>query len=313
MSVYNGEKYLKDAINSILSQSFRDFEFIIINDASTDKTADILKSYADKRIKIINNVVNIGLTKSLNKGISEARGIYIARMDADDISLQQRFAIQKRFLDEHQEIACVGTMTEVIDNQNNKTGQKSVINDSREIHFRSILANQIAHPTAMIRKEILNSVGNYNEDCYYAQDFELWSRICHSGFEITNIDKTLIRYRFHQESITQGGITKDKAYDFVKKIIMNNISNYMLIDENQTTIFLNSFHKHQINTIKELLAVLNILSKLQNKYIKKEKPDKQTTDKITSYIRNEKIKAFRWYFTIKIKKYCPGIMKLLKK
>ena len=114
MSVYNGEKYLREAINSILSQTFNDFEFLIINDGSTDGTADILKSYTDSRIKIINNEKNIGLTKSLNKGLKIAKGEYIARQDADDISMPERLKEEVAFLEIHKDYAVVGTFVKIL-------------------------------------------------------------------------------------------------------------------------------------------------------------------------------------------------------
>ena len=114
MSVYNGEKYLQEAIDSILEQTFKDFEFLIINDGSTDKTGEILESYHDLRIKIINNEKNIGLTKSLNKGLKLARGEYIARQDADDISMPERLEKEVEFLETHQDYAVVGAFAKII-------------------------------------------------------------------------------------------------------------------------------------------------------------------------------------------------------
>jgi len=109
MPVYNGEKYLNEAIDSILGQTFKDFKFLIINDGSTDGTADILKSYKDSRIKVTNNEKNIGLTKSLNKGLKMAKSEYIARMDADDISLPTRLQKQVEFMDSHPKVGVCGT------------------------------------------------------------------------------------------------------------------------------------------------------------------------------------------------------------
>lgn len=312
MAVHNGEKYITEAIDSILGQTYCNFEFIIINDASTDKTKDILNSYSDKRIRIINNNHNIGLTKSLNKGLLEANGEYIARMDADDIALPERFEMQHKFLDQNKDIMCIGGMTEIIDNSNNKTGSKRVISDPDEIRFRLLLANQIAHPTSMFRKNVIHDVGAYNNHYKYAQDFELWSRLTLHGYKICNLNKTLIRYRFHNESITQNDRTRDKAYEFVTQIIQNNISRYTTITRNEVEIFLRSFHKHNIQNITELLTVLKILSRIQNTYIEKENPDKTIKEKINKYIYNEKIKTLRWYATIKYKK-CLQIVKRISR
>ena len=115
MSVYNGEKYLREAIESILNQTFTDFEFLIVNDGSTDSSLEIILSYPDERIRVIRNDRNIGLTKSLNKALQQAKGEYIARQDADDISLQNRFEEQLIYLEKHPEVALLGTSAYKID------------------------------------------------------------------------------------------------------------------------------------------------------------------------------------------------------
>ena len=150
MSVFNSDKYLHEAIDSILKQTFTDFEFIIINDASTDSSVNIIKSYNDIRIVLIENETNIGLTNSLNKGIKRATGKYIARMDADDIALPFRFAEQFSFMELHAEIGICGTWVETF----NEKG-KIVVWDYPETHEK-IICRQFfnvgfAHPTVMFR------------------------------------------------------------------------------------------------------------------------------------------------------------------
>ena len=117
MSVYNGEKYLKQAIDSILTQDFKDFEFIIVNDASTDKTAQILDKYDNARIKVLVNKKNLGLAKSLNIAIKQAKGEYIARMDDDDISLPSRFSKQLEYLQKYSDVGVLGTQIDVINDK----------------------------------------------------------------------------------------------------------------------------------------------------------------------------------------------------
>jgi glycosyltransferase involved in cell wall biosynthesis len=117
MSVHNGEKYLREAIESILNQTFTDFKFIIINDGSTDNSLAIIRSYDDKRIRILNNGTNIGLTKSLNKALKQAKGKYIARQDADDVSLPDRFEAQLKYFVQYPEVALLGTSTYIINQE----------------------------------------------------------------------------------------------------------------------------------------------------------------------------------------------------
>ncbi|MDD4353774.1 MAG: glycosyltransferase family A protein, partial [Candidatus Nanoarchaeia archaeon] len=128
MSAYNTERYIAEAIESILNQTFKDFEFIIIDDGSTDDSLKIIKRYVkkDRRIKLIHNKKNIGLTKSLNKGLKIAKGQYIARMDADDISLPQRFQIQYDFLEKNKDIFLIGTTAFLIDDKGDRLGRAHI-------------------------------------------------------------------------------------------------------------------------------------------------------------------------------------------
>ncbi len=122
LPVYNGARFLRQAIDSVLSQTWKDFELLVVNDGSTDGTAAILESYSDPRIRILSNVQNIGLTLSLNKGLQSARGEYIARIDADDIALPIRLEKQVSYLDQHPEVGLVATGVKVIDERGHVTG-----------------------------------------------------------------------------------------------------------------------------------------------------------------------------------------------
>src|SRR3989344_927550 len=145
MSTYNGAVYLRQAINSILNQTFTDFEFIIVDDNSTDNSGEILRSYNDPRIRIIQNNKNIGLTKSLNKGLKEAQGKYIARMDADDVSLLDRLKEQYNFLEAHPTIALVGSWAESMDEYGIVTEIRKVPTDPETIRFELVLRNCFFH------------------------------------------------------------------------------------------------------------------------------------------------------------------------
>ena len=144
MSVYNGEKYLKEAINSILNQTFKDYEFIIVNDASTDKSIKILEEYAkkDNRIGLIHNEKNIGLTRSLNKAIKSANGAYIARQDADDISLPPRLEEEVNFLDKHPTVGLVGSYAWMIDEKGKILSDFKICTDNEDIKKKIVNGNQ---------------------------------------------------------------------------------------------------------------------------------------------------------------------------
>lgn len=199
MSVYNGEKYLREAIESILNQTFIDFEFIIVNDGSTDNSLKIIKNYSDERILIINNEKNIGLTKSLNKALKQAKGEYIARQDADDISLPNRFEKQVKHFEKHPEVVLVGTNVCLID-ETGEIIEKRVVSAKPSIKdlFKK---NRFSHGSVMIQKEIVDKLGGYNELFKYSQDYELWLRIA-KCYEVRNLTQVLYKLRFHNENIS---------------------------------------------------------------------------------------------------------------
>ncbi len=159
MSVYNGEKYLREAIDSILGQTFKDFEFLIIDDGSTDSSVEIIRSYADPRIRLIQNEENIGLSRSLNKGLKLARGEYIARMDADDISLPRRLAAQVGLLDKQPDIGLVGTSIQLIDCDGERMHVHRVPTTHAQILWALCFTTPLAHPSVVFRKVIIECVG----------------------------------------------------------------------------------------------------------------------------------------------------------
>ena len=201
MSVYNGEKYLKIAIESILNQTFENFEFIIINDGSTDKTEDILQAYDDLRIKIINNGKNIGLTKSLNKGLKLAKGEYIARMDADDISMPGRLERELEFLDKNPVVGLVGTYYLMINRKGNVLHTMKRLTESMELKEKLLRSNQFCHGSVMFRAECIKNLGSYREELGPVEDYDLWLRIS-ENYELANIFEFLYKWRLDINSIS---------------------------------------------------------------------------------------------------------------
>jgi len=201
MSVYNGESYLVEAIESILNQSFTDFEFIIINDGCTDSSRGIITLYSDHRIRLIDNERNIGLTRSLNKGLELAQGEYIVRMDADDISLSKRIEKQVSFMQNNLSIGVCGSWIKYFRN-GNKTVFRSPSNPD-EIKANLFFKNIIFHPTVIFRKFLTNGDRMfYNKNYLRAQDYELWARISHLS-NISNINEVLVEHRSHENAIFQ--------------------------------------------------------------------------------------------------------------
>lgn len=218
MSVYNGERYLREAVDSILNQTFRDFEFLIVNDGSTDGTEKILRCYRDFRIKIVNNERNIGLTKSLNKGLKLAKGEYIARQDADDISLPQRLEKQVKFLDTHRHVALIGSPFLVINEDGKILGVQTVLLLNEEIQKRLLKDNAFGHGTSMFRKDCLDKIGLYREEFKSAQDYDLWLRIS-ERYNVANIAEPLYKWRISLSSVSvKGKVIQDKYTEFAREL-----------------------------------------------------------------------------------------------
>lgn len=188
LPVFNGAIYLDQAIQSILTQTYSNFEFIIINDGSTDKTKNVLHHYSDTRIKVITNQTNQGIVTSLNQGIKAATGKYIARMDADDLSDSKRLTKQVEFLENNRDYVLVGSFTQVIDEDG--TALYTIEQPSRNAAIKRNLQNNscIAHGSVMMRKKVVDKIEGYSLDkkVLHAEDYDLFIRMAGLG-KIANI------------------------------------------------------------------------------------------------------------------------------
>lgn len=196
MPAYNASRFIGEAIDSVLNQTFTDFEFIIIDDCSTDDTWKIISGYKDKRIRAFRNKGNSGVTVSLNAGLKHARGTYIARMDADDISLAKRFEKQVKVLEEGYDV--VGCSLVFIDFNGKRVGSRVYSNDiSKVIRIESPLA----HPSVMFKRSFLDRVGVYDERYTASQDYDLWIRFYMNGAKTHNLSSKLLLYRQHSGAV----------------------------------------------------------------------------------------------------------------
>lgn len=202
MPVYNAEKYVREAIESILSQTYKKFEFIIIDDASTDSTLNILKSIRakDKRIILMRNIKNLGVTKSLNKALKEAHGKYIIRMDADDWSYPERFALQVEFMKNHADVVVSGSYVEVCDSKLKPKYIRKYHHEDANIRRHIFRYSPFAHPATIWVGEILKRE-QYDERIRICQDYELYFRVGKIG-KFMNLPKSLLKLRMHDTSIT---------------------------------------------------------------------------------------------------------------
>lgn len=308
MAVYNGQKYLGQAIESVLSQTFSNFEFFVINDASTDESLKIIQSYNDPRIKIINNDQNLGLTKSLNIGLRQALGKYVARQDADDISLPKRLEKQYKYLESNPEVVLIGSWAEVIDETGKIIGYKKKAIDPDVIKFDIIIANPILHSSIFFRREEILQSGGYNENYKFAQDFELYCRLI-KKYKIINFPEILIQFRLHPQSIWGKDIenTKPETNFFALKIIYENISRYSAINNNNFKIFIDAINNKTTN-LKNLIRSWQIYSNLFRSFVKKEKYTKIQIKKIIPNYKKRKKEFLKWY----LKNRYSSIYNLLK-
>ena len=254
MPVYNGEKYLSEAIESILNQTYENFELIIINDASIDRTEEIILSYNDPRIVYIKNKQNLQIVKTLNKGIQLAKGKYIARMDADDISIHNRFKKQLTYMKKNNIDIC-GSWIKTI-------GYKNEIwkfpESHEEIKINLFFHSVLAHPSVMIKKEVFEQfkyMNQYNK----AEDYALWVMAIDS-YKFANVPKILLLYRIHQNQTN-----KLIQLEIANKIRLLMLNRYFTnLTENDNEIFIKFSNNKKLN-FEHLVKLIEKLIKFNTK------------------------------------------------
>ena len=262
MPVFNADKYLNIAIDSILSQTFSNFEFLIIDDGSTDKSVEIIQAYTDSRIRFIQNVSNQGISATLNKGISLSTTELIARMDADDICYPERLENQYNFFMADPECALLSTSVREI----SKDGIPLRINNyTKEYYYYNLtFICWIYHPTVMFKRSVVLDAGGYS--VIYSEDFDLWWKIIRK-YKVCHLQQILLDYRSYSESISAG--YKKKEYeDFQHMQVMRNIQFYTGQDFHLTYEEIESLRfnfspllvKNNLNEIGSLFRKLKLLS-----------------------------------------------------
>lgn len=200
MAVYNGERFLRQAIASVLTQTYRDFELVIIDDASTDNTADILSEFQDRRLRVIRNAMNLGGGGAGNEGLRNAAGEYVAVLDADDVACPERLAFQVAYLDAHREVALLGTGCEIIDENGACVRVYFPPTDPTvlrwDLHFR----NRIVHSSVMYRRDMALKVGGYDTQLRLAYDFALWARLSADSL-LAQVPMVLTCYRLNASGL----------------------------------------------------------------------------------------------------------------
>ena len=213
LSVYNSENYLREAIESILNQSFDDFEFLIIDDGSRDSSPEIIRFYAKQDQRIwFHHRENRGIPKTRNEMLKQATGKYIAVMDADDIALPNRLVNQVQFLDQNPHVVAVGGTFNFIDEKGRFLTCLYPPEDNDTIQEKALAGHgSICHPSAMIRREILLKIGGYDESFLVALDLDLWLRLGEIG-DLRNLQSPILNFRLHDSSISETQGEKQRNY-----------------------------------------------------------------------------------------------------
>jgi glycosyltransferase involved in cell wall biosynthesis len=260
LPVYNGQLYLKEAIESILNQSYANFELIIINDGSIDDSEKLIQSYKDERIVYIKNDINIGLIETLNKGLIFSKGKYIARMDADDISLPNRLEKQVCFLEENPAFGLLGTGYSIFGGKEEEVHYPS---EHEKLKIACLSYNPFCHPSVMIRKAVLDEFNlKFQKEYIHAEEYKLWTEIL-SVTKCHNLKEILLKYRFHSSQISQVHLVKQ--LEITQKIQIEYLKNagFSLTDKNLKVL---NFLSHKVTKLTNIFAIdlLDGLEKIIN-------------------------------------------------
>lgn len=285
MPVFNGEQYISKAIESILNQTYQNFELLIIDDGSNDRTIAEIKAFSDRRIKLVCNEQNIGIASTLNKGITLSEYDLIARMDADDICFPTRLEKQVVFMQENPHCALVSTWAIEVNEQEEFINLEKPLD--KHLYYNLIFENCIYHPTVLFRKQNVISVGGYNVK--HAEDYDLWCRLSRK-FKVNCIEEPLLKYRIKSPS----GEVRDyfKKHDDEKDaIVIKNIKYYLgdkvsIMDSeiNDLSLNFNSLIEH--NNVKNLYNSFALLKVINNLILKKENINKNEIN-IKSALRSK--------------------------
>jgi glycosyltransferase involved in cell wall biosynthesis len=214
LAVYNGETYLKEAIDSILCQTVADFEFIIVDDGSTDNTAAILQSYTDSRLRVIRAEKNCGLIDSLNKGVVAAKGKYLARLDADDVAMPDRFEKQLQYFAQHPDTVLLGTGAMLIDSASKELYWTYYQQNIPAIPTHLLFRNVFIHSSVMVKTEILREFP-FDKAYYLAEDYIVWVQMAQK-YAVAAIKEPLVKHRIHETNITK--VKAARHFETVQKI-----------------------------------------------------------------------------------------------
>ena len=289
MSVYNEERYIQESLDSVLSQTLDNFELIIIDDCSTDKTTEMIEGYHDSRIRLYRNKKNQGLTKNLNNALRYCRGEYIARMDGDDICLPQRLEKQVQYMEEHQEKMLIGCRTQTFGEQNLVS---RLPDHSEQLRIMLLLRPVLAHPSFMMRRRLVTEFGfHYDESFRSAQDYDFAQRVS-ERFAIGIVPEVLLRYRTHKKQVSSKA--SGEQYQNADRVRYRQLQALNVeLDKELKTAYSAWAREERTGDIKLLLDASRVIEKIcaGNREIKKF-PEKELEDTLRRML-------FTWMFRTK--------------
>lgn len=268
MPVYNGEKYVKSAIDSILNQTFKDFQLLVIDDGSTDSSIDIIKQYSDERLVFIQNEKNLGIVDTLNRGFSLIDSKYIARMDSDDIAYPTRLEEQVKYMDNNTNIAVSGTSVLVF-NEKGLENKLYVKTSPRELRTELLFKSPLMHPTVILRNEVLMKYSlEYNKKYVATEDYGLWQNIAEKE-DIGNLKEILLRYRDNELGISHNARKnveeRDQMHIFLHDEFLSSCLKLTLSDEE--LMFWRRFNTSRIDlmNVQEQNKLSDLIEKIGKK------------------------------------------------
>jgi glycosyltransferase involved in cell wall biosynthesis len=276
MTVYNGGHYIASTIESVLKQSYRNFEFLIVDDGSTDDSVKVASLYKDERIVVRRNEKNLGQTKSLNAGLNAARGKYVARIDADDLAFPFWLEQLVSFIEGNPEYVVVSTNAVIIDGAN-RIKKILVSATYPDVILRSLTASPINHIGCMMRRDVILENGGYDENFRIAADYALWSKLIRKGCKLTSLNAPLVAWRVHERSVSVSD-KGERALPELSLIIRENVCNLAQwnIEESDALLIgqllydMSGFSRAQFSRVqtvlKDIFQNLNLSLKLKENF-----------------------------------------------
>lgn len=312
MAAYNSGKYIEESILSILNQTLKDLELIIVDDCSTDEVPKIIEKYRqlDERIITIRNNINSGIAVSRNNGINRAKADYIAVMDSDDLAFPDKLQVQYDFLKHEPNVGAVASGTQIIDENGIFMKNRIGLTDPDEIKFRLLLKNPFINSSVLFRKKLFEEMGGYSKEFEYSEDYSFFSFLSEK-YKLASIPEILTKYRQNsQSSVTFKSNSRKTQIENSLKINIRNVNRYIKLSPEKVNNLVNTINKWPIS-FTELIKSLIIYKKLVRQYTKKRELNQDQIQKVLKIYKSDKQTAVGAFLKVKWPRIC-SLAKCLK-